>query len=633
MSLRQKLLIGGFSFIAVPLVVLALFVYFKAKAESTRVGRDNIMNTTRLTALAVKEVMDGQLNLVKSLSLNPVAVKTAQGDSEALTEASALLEKANAKLGNIYEVLFITDSSGNIVADSAGGSYRNINISDRDYRKEAMRGEPVIGDMVVSKKSGEPIFPIAVPLTDDGGKVVGVLAGALKPDPLINLITRFKASETSYTFMLDQTGTVIAHPDKSLILKMNFKQTAGLEELASIMTSGREAFVEYSYGGAKKVGAVAPVGINGWSIGTAEDISTFMKTAISIRNSTALAALIFLILGGIVIYFFAASITKPVFRISEGLMAAADQINAAAEEVAASTQELAEGASSQAASLEESSSALEELSSMTRQNAENADQAASLMKHTVQAVETAHNAMNRISTAMDEIDKASNETQKIIKTIDEIAFQTNLLALNAAVEAARAGEAGAGFAVVADEVRSLALRSAEAAKNTAKLIEQTVNRVREGVDVVGKASEAFAEVKNATSKVEELIGEVSAASREQAEGINQLNTAVSDLDKVVQQNAARAEESAATSEELNAQAAQMRDYVAQLLVVIGAGDSVEKLQKEQEKKLAAAMTRVKKTAAPAARASTPAKKAALKRAETEDKEVNPQAVIPMDEDF
>ena len=134
---------------------------------------------------------------------------------------------------------------------------------------------------------------------------------------------------------------------------------------------------------------------------------------------------------------------------------------------------MAEGASEQAASLEETSSSLEEMSSVTNQNAAHAQEADVLMKESNRVVNQANDSMVELTVSMDEILKAGEETQKIIKTIDEIAFQTNLLALNAAVEAARAGEAGAGFAVVADEVRSLAIRAADAAKNTANLIEGT----------------------------------------------------------------------------------------------------------------------------------------------------------------
>jgi methyl-accepting chemotaxis protein len=188
-------------------------------------------------------------------------------------------------------------------------------------------------------------------------------------------------------------------------------------------------------------------------------------------------------------------------------------------------------------------------------------------------VRQANDAMSELTVSMEEISKASEETSKIIKTIDEIAFQTNLLALNAAVEAARAGEAGAGFAVVADEVRSLAMRCAEAAKNTAVLIEDTVGKVTHGSEVVSQANTSFGQVAENASRVEGLVAELSAASSEQSQGIGQINSTVAEMDKVVQQNAASAEESASAGEEMNAQAVEMKKMVEALVVLIQGGQN------------------------------------------------------------
>src|SRR5208337_4378558 len=177
--------------------------------------------------------------------------------------------------------------------------------------------------------------------------------------------------------------------------------------------------------------------------------------------------------------------------------------------------------------------------------------------------------MQNLTVSMNEISQAGEETSKIIKTIDEIAFQTNLLALNAAVEAARAGEAGAGFAVVADEVRNLAMRAAEAAKNTADLIEGTVKKIKEGSEVVQKTNTEFSEVQTSSARMGELVGEISAASVEQAQGIEQISKAVTEMDKVVQANSANAEESASASEEMSAQAEQMKQFVGELATMVG----------------------------------------------------------------
>ncbi len=266
------------------------------------------------------------------------------------------------------------------------------------------------------------------------------------------------------------------------------------------------------------------------------------------------------------------SITRPVQRIITGLGEGAEQVTAASGQVAGASQQLAEGSSEQAAALEETSSSLEEMASMTKANADNANQANSLMADAGRVVERANQSMAGMTNSMKEISAASDETAKIIKTIDEIAFQTNLLALNAAVEAARAGEAGAGFAVVADEVRNLAMRAAEAAKNTATLIEGTVTKVKDGSELVHKTAEDFTEVAASTTRVKDLVAEIAAASNEQAQGVDQISRAINEMDKVVQANAANAEESASASEELSAQAEQMKGVVGELVALVN-GDS------------------------------------------------------------
>ena len=260
---------------------------------------------------------------------------------------------------------------------------------------------------------------------------------------------------------------------------------------------------------------------------------------------------------------------KRLRSIVQNLAAGAAQVSSATAQISASSQSLAQGASEQAASLEESSSSLEEMSSMTRKNADTAQQASTLADEARKAAEKGNQAMGRMGASIGEIQKSAQATAKIIKVIDEIAFQTNLLALNAAVEAARAGEAGKGFAVVAEEVRNLAMRSAEAAKNTASLIEGSVADARNGVVISDEAARTLNEITGAATKVNRLVGEIAAAGREQSHGIEQVNTAVAQMDKVTQQTAANAEESAAASEELSSQARQLQGIVEELSDLVG----------------------------------------------------------------
>jgi methyl-accepting chemotaxis protein len=218
-----------------------------------------------------------------------------------------------------------------------------------------------------------------------------------------------------------------------------------------------------------------------------------------------------------------------------------DSLRSMISEIITASENLSTMSCRQAASVEQTSASLDEIASMTRQNAEKTRKADGIASAVNQAVSHAQAAMTELTGSMEAISKAGSETSNIIRSIDEIAFQTNLLALNAAVEAARAGEVGAGFAVVAEEVRNLALRAAEAARNSTTLIESTVKEVDNGSAMVARTNAAFSEVAAAMTDIVRLIGEIAAASNDQATGMRQVNDAFAEIDKGVQHNALCAE--------------------------------------------------------------------------------------------
>lgn len=300
------------------------------------------------------------------------------------------------------------------------------------------------------------------------------------------------------------------------------------------------------------------------------------RSAQAAKAGVLIGAILAFVAGAGIAIFVGRSIGRILTHVSGTLDDGANQVAAAASQVSGSSQSLAEGASEQAASLEETSASLEEMSSMTKRNAENADKAKDLARLTKTAADSGATDMQEMSTAMDAIKSSSDNIAKIIKTIDEIAFQTNILALNAAVEAARAGEAGMGFAVVADEVRNLAQRSAQAAKETAQKIEDSIRKSDHGVQISQKVALSLTEIVTKARQVDELISEIASASREQSQGIQQVNTAVVQMDKVTQSNAANAEESASASEELNAQAQTLKDAVADLQNLVGGSSASAK---------------------------------------------------------
>jgi len=261
-------------------------------------------------------------------------------------------------------------------------------------------------------------------------------------------------------------------------------------------------------------------------------------------------------------------ITRPVTLVIDGLTEGSDQVNTAAGEVAKTSQNLADGATRQASAIQQTTTSLARLSTMTDKNVENTDSTRIIIGEAKEIIKKADEQLDMLISAVDGINTTSIGISRIIKTIEDISFQTNLLALNAAVEAARAGEAGAGFSVVAQEVRNLAVRAAEAAKNTGAMIEESISAVKKGASLTNSTKDAFINHRDLFMKIAGLIDDIETASKEQSDGIGSISKALSDIENVIQRNAASTQEVAASSQQLSGQAASMKGYVKRLSAFI-----------------------------------------------------------------
>jgi methyl-accepting chemotaxis protein len=441
-------------------------------------------------------------------------------------------------------------------------------------------GKKVFSDIApYGPANGEPAYFCVTPILFEGKTDLLVALHMGLGDINRVMQSREAMGETGETYIVGSDGTMRSDSilDKAnRSVKASFadpsKGRVETEAVKDALAGKEGAKVMRDFRGVKVLSAYSPVSAGGnlWAMVAQIDEDEAFSPVKGLTWILGLVAFIGVLCVIGIALFVTRQITMPLKRIMDGLASSSQEVADASAQVSSSSHALAEGASEQAASLEETSASLEQISGMTRQNANNAGAARTAMEEAKGIVERVAGLMKQMAESMEEIKGSSSESGKIIKTIDEIAFQTNLLALNAAVEAARAGEAGAGFAVVADEVRNLAIRAAEAAKNTASLIEHTIKAVETGGGIAASTSEAFRENIQIVSKVASLVEEIAAASTEQAQGIEQLNKAVSEMDRVVQQVAASAEQSASASEQMKAQAEEMKAMVMELAALVGA---------------------------------------------------------------
>jgi len=620
LSLAKRMIGLSLATVVIIGVMVAVIVYYQVTKGYAEQAVNEVNNISLAVKLQVDQMRTKALDVASLVASNSEVIAAMEkGDG-------GLLRKLGREAMSRNGIGFITfaDANGNVLArghsDKAGDSVlgqvnvkkalsgeASVGIEEGTVVKFSLRaGHPVkINDRVIG--SVTPGFDLSSDyrFVDDMKRLLGVECTIFHGD-----------TRVATTIEKDGKRAVGTRMDNPAVI------TAVLEQGRNF--NGKNIILEKPYTTVYwpivcadgKTGGMFFIGKDRTAINTA---ANGMIWGIVV---TVLLVGIVMVLAGIYVV---RSITRPINRVVSGLTDGSEQVSAAASQVASASHDLADGASRQASSLEETSASLEEMSSMTKQNAQNAGQAKGMMTEAAGIVEKVGGHMDNMASAIMEVTKSSEETGKIIRTIDEIAFQTNLLALNAAVEAARAGEAGAGFAVVADEVRNLAMRAAEAAKNTSNLIESTITAVRNGSELTKLTQEAFRENKEISGKIGQLIDEIAAASEEQAQGIGQLNTAIAEMDKVTQQTAASSEESASASEALNAQAEQMKGYVADLIAVVQGGQNGLSISHATS---AAAVRTVPPR--PARREQIGKAKVPLSHA----REVKPEQVIPMgDGDF
>lgn len=397
-------------------------------------------------------------------------------------------------------------------------------------------------------------------------KPVGLLGVDLMIRRLSKIMQENPFTTNGRAVLIDKTGLLVTPRNLKDVMKKNLFKDSPLQQVKKKILSGKP-----------QVGLLDETGLYytsrkldslDWFIvatGPQSDLYRELHRLELLMGFIALAVLVVTVL---VVMLISRSIVKPLRTVNQALSESSADIAELSARLQETGSVLADGAANQGASLEETSASLKQMASMAEQSADHTGAAAGSIEQVNRYAEDANNAMQQLVDAMQEISNSSEQTSKIVQTIDEISFQTNLLALNAAVEAARAGESGSGFAVVADEVRSLAMRAAEAARETSNLIQETRDKIGGGVALVDQTRNAFELVRDHSGKVNAMIEEIKIAAKEQSSGIVQVNQAVAHMDQETRRTTTRAEETSSMAQNLNSSAKGLEQQAAEISVLV-----------------------------------------------------------------
>lgn len=608
MKLLQKLLIGILILLVLSSSAIGLFSYLKASSSTNGLMMSKVDDQLSLRSELIQEKINSTTRMIQLIGQDARIKEGLKALS--MDPALDLLFTDIAKENeDLISLISVADANGIVVSvDEKNTGVKGADLSQRAYLKDAIATKKVvISDLIISKASGQKVMAICDPLYD-GDQYLGSIIATIDFAMVESVISETKIAENGYAYLIDATGdnagVIVSHPNQTFVEEAKTMFDFGVEEIDKIanqMIQDEEGSGYYTYDGDEKF--VKFKRIENWTLIITANKADLQATSITIRNVTLIVLLISILISAFVGYILIKRwIVRPIQVIEQAMEkagngdldvyvdnqskdeigslsrsfmkmidsiqsvltiinSASNQVHENASQVSDSSMSLAQGATEQASAVEELSSTIDEITNKARQSATNAKNAQAIVDLSMGHAEEGNKKMVDMLEAMNTINVSSDKISKIIKVIDDIAFQTNILALNAAVEAARAGQHGKGFAVVAEEVRNLAARSADAAKETTSLIEDSVSNVRKGTAIADETAVALKEIVENITKTADLMIRIAEASEEQAISVEQIHLGINQISDVVQTTSATAEESAAASEELSSQAEMLKQEV------------------------------------------------------------------------
>ncbi len=585
-TLKTKLIMGGVVAAILPLIVVGLFAINESSSALVGMAQGQAMLAAQTLSTMVNLSMAQEIEKAQTIASAPVVLQVAEDTGSASSTvwaAESYLSNVFQKIKNNYEDIIITDSSGLVIADANSGKSREkkISVAERHYFKSAASGNIVIGEPVVSKKSGEPVFVVSVPLKNSSGSFAGILGLVVKFAALSEKITQVKIGETGYPYMVGKDGLFIAHPAKEHIFKMNMANLKGMEGIADKALAGKTDVETYRFKGVDKIAAFAPVTATGWSLVVTQDESEFMASVVSIRNIVLSAGCIFLALTVMAVLWFVKGIMSllghdpsEIAKVAN-LIAAGDLtyeftegkkpitgVYASMKQMTGNLKQMFKDISQGVQTLTSSST---ELSAVSQQMTANAEQSSEKANSVSSAAEEMATAMNSVAAATEQ---TSANLQMIVAAAEEMSATINEIASNTAKGSQTTAQAVEKAKHISQRVDALGRAAMEISKVTeaiADISEQTnllalnatIEAARAGeagkgfAVVAGEIKELAKQTAQATDEIGMRIGEVQATTTESVEAIKSIVEIIGEINSIVTSVAAAIEEQSATTQEIS----------------------------------------------------------------------------------